>query len=70
MQHASCAHVLCRQVIGATTLDEHRKYIERDPALERRFQPVQIDEPSPEATLQILTVSELSPHHGTNTLLC
>lgn len=44
-------------MIGATTIDEHRKYIERDPALERRFQPVMVDEPTPEATLQILTVS-------------
>ncbi|PNW78134.1 hypothetical protein CHLRE_10g465550v5 [Chlamydomonas reinhardtii] len=42
------------QVIGATTLDEHRKYIERDAALERRFQPVTVDEPTPEATLTIL----------------
>ncbi|KAG2487970.1 hypothetical protein HYH03_013410 [Edaphochlamys debaryana] len=42
------------QVIGATTLDEHRKYIERDAALERRFQPVNVDEPTPEATLSIL----------------
>lgn len=42
------------QVIGATTLDEHRKYIERDAALERRFQPVLVDEPSQEATLAIL----------------
>ncbi|GIL61397.1 hypothetical protein Vafri_15861 [Volvox africanus] len=42
------------QVIGATTLDEHRKYIERDAALERRFQPITIDEPSPEATMAIL----------------
>ncbi|KXZ46077.1 hypothetical protein GPECTOR_47g352 [Gonium pectorale] len=42
------------QVIGATTLDEHRKYIERDAALERRFQPVNVDEPTPEATMAIL----------------
>ncbi|EFJ49084.1 ClpD chaperone, Hsp100 family [Volvox carteri f. nagariensis] len=42
------------QVIGATTLDEHRKYIERDAALERRFQPITVDEPTPEATLAIL----------------
>ena len=53
------------QVIGATTLDEHRKYIERDPALERRFQPVQVDEPSPEATLQILTVSRTAENMRT-----
>jgi ATP-dependent Clp protease ATP-binding subunit ClpC len=42
------------QCIGATTLDEYRKYIESDAALERRFQPVQVDEPSPEETVQIL----------------
>ena len=40
--------------IGATTLDEYRKYIEKDPALERRFQPVLIDEPSVEDTIAIL----------------
>ncbi|MFL5761076.1 MAG: ATP-dependent Clp protease ATP-binding subunit [Thermomicrobiales bacterium] len=43
------------QTIGATTLDEYRKYIERDAALERRFQPVQVDEPSVEESIQILT---------------
>ena len=43
------------QTIGATTLDEYRKYIERDAALERRFQPVQVDEPSVEETIAILT---------------
>ncbi len=42
------------QCIGATTLDEYRKYIEADPALERRFQPVIVEEPSPEKTLEIL----------------
>ncbi len=42
------------QVIGATTLDEYRKHIESDSALERRFQPVQVGEPTPEETLQIL----------------
>jgi ATP-dependent Clp protease ATP-binding subunit ClpC len=42
------------QTIGATTLDEYRKYIERDAALERRFQPIQVDEPSVEETVQIL----------------
>jgi len=42
------------QCIGATTLDEYRKHIESDAALERRFQPVMVDEPSPEETLQIL----------------
>jgi ATP-dependent Clp protease ATP-binding subunit ClpC len=42
------------QVIGATTLDEYRKYIESDAALERRFQPVMVDEPSVEEALDIL----------------
>ena len=42
------------RVIGATTLNEYRKYIEKDAALERRFQPVTVGEPRPEATLEIL----------------
>ena len=42
------------QCIGATTLDEYRKYIERDAALERRFQPVMVDEPTLEQTVEIL----------------
>jgi ATP-dependent Clp protease ATP-binding subunit ClpC len=42
------------QVIGATTVDEYRKYIEKDGALERRFQPVMVEEPSPEDTVEIL----------------
>ncbi|CAK9110993.1 ATP-dependent Clp protease ATP-binding subunit ClpA homolog [Durusdinium trenchii] len=42
------------QCIGATTLDEYRKYIEKDPALERRFQPVTVPEPSEEESVQIL----------------
>jgi len=42
------------QCIGATTLDDYRKYVERDPALERRFQPVLVEEPSTEETLEIL----------------
>ena len=42
------------QVIGATTLEEYRKYVEKDSALERRFQPVMIDEPSIEDTIEIL----------------
>ena len=42
------------QCVGATTLDEYRKHIEKDPALERRFQPVFVEEPSVEATIQIL----------------
>ena len=54
------------QLIGATTLDEYRKYIEKDPALERRFQPVTVEEPSEEEALKIL--QGLRPlyekHHG------
>jgi len=42
------------QTIGATTLDEYRKHIEKDAALERRFQPIQVDEPSQELAVQIL----------------
>jgi len=42
------------QTIGATTLDDYRKYIERDPALERRFQPVRVEEPSVGETVEIL----------------
>lgn len=42
------------QCIGATTLDEYRKHIEKDPALERRFQPVKVPEPTVEETIQIL----------------
>jgi ATP-dependent Clp protease ATP-binding subunit ClpC len=42
------------QCIGATTLDDYRKYVERDPALERRLQPVRVEEPTQEETVQIL----------------
>nr|WP_302598769.1 ATP-dependent Clp protease ATP-binding subunit [uncultured Cellulosilyticum sp.] len=42
------------QLVGATTLDEYRKHIEKDAALERRFQPVQVEEPTQEETLEIL----------------
>ncbi|MCD7842571.1 MAG: ATP-dependent Clp protease ATP-binding subunit [Lachnospiraceae bacterium] len=42
------------QLIGATTIDEYRKYIEKDPALERRFQPVRVEEPTEEETEEIL----------------
>ncbi|MDF2962747.1 MAG: ATP-dependent Clp protease ATP-binding protein [Paenibacillus sp.] len=42
------------QCIGATTLDEYRKYIEKDAALERRFQPITVDQPSPDEAIQIL----------------
>ena len=54
------------QLIGATTLEEYRKYIEKDAALERRFQPVTVEEPSSEETVEIL--KGLRPyyekHHG------
>ena len=52
--------------IGATTLDEYRKYIEKDPALERRFQPVMVAEPSVEATIAILRglKERYETHHG------
>jgi ATP-dependent Clp protease ATP-binding subunit ClpB len=52
--------------IGATTLDEYRKYIEKDPALERRFQPVLVDEPSPEDAISILRGlrERFEVHHG------
>jgi ATP-dependent Clp protease ATP-binding subunit ClpC len=51
--------------IGATTNDEYRKYIERDPALERRFQPVHVDEPSVGTTIEILRGlrSKFEQHH-------
>jgi ATP-dependent Clp protease ATP-binding subunit ClpC len=54
------------QCIGATTLNEYRKQIESDAALERRFQPVYVDEPSPEETLAILRGirSRYEEHHG------
>ena len=42
------------QTIGATTVDDYRKYVERDPALERRFQPVRVEEPTVEETIDIL----------------
>lgn len=52
--------------IGATTLDEYRKYIEKDAALERRFQPVQVDEPNVEDTISILRgiKERFEVHHG------
>ncbi|HIQ31746.1 MAG TPA: ATP-dependent Clp protease ATP-binding subunit, partial [Aquifex aeolicus] len=53
------------RVIGATTVDEYRKHIEKDPALERRFQPIYVDEPSPEETVEILKGlrHKLEKHH-------
>ena len=54
------------RTIGATTLDEYRKHIEKDPALERRFQPVKVDEPSVEDTIAILRglKERYEVHHG------
>ena len=54
------------QVVGATTLEEYRKYIEKDSALERRFQPVRVGEPTPEQTLAILKGirPRYEAHHG------
>lgn len=54
------------KVIGATTLNEYRKYIEKDPALERRFQPVQVDEPSRDDAISILRgiKGSYEAHHG------
>src|SRR5258706_9734545 len=52
--------------IGATTLDEYRKYVEKDPALERRFQPILVGEPSVEDTIAILRglKERYEVHHG------
>jgi len=54
------------QLIGATTLDEYRKYVEKDAALERRFQPVSVDEPSEEKAIEILLGirDKYEAHHG------
>jgi ATP-dependent Clp protease ATP-binding subunit ClpC len=54
------------QCIGATTLDDYKKYVERDPALERRFQPVNVEEPTTEETVEILRgiKSKFEEHHG------
>ncbi len=54
------------QLIGATTLDEYRKYIEKDAALERRFQPVTVEEPTEEETIEILNgiKYKYEEHHG------
>jgi len=54
------------QCIGATTLDDYRKYVERDAALERRFQPVNVEEPTNEETVEILRgiKSKFEEHHG------
>ena len=54
------------QCVGATTLNEYRKYIEKDAALERRFQPIQVDEPSVEESIEILKGlrDRYEAHHG------
>ena len=54
------------QTIGATTIDEYRKYIEKDAALERRFQPIMVEAPSPEETVEILKglKDKYEAHHG------
>jgi len=54
------------QLVGATTMDEYRKTIEKDAALQRRFQPVMINEPSVESTISILRglKGRLEAHHG------
>ena len=54
------------QCIGATTIDEYRKYIEKDSALERRFQPIMVGEPSKEETLKMLKglKSKYEEHHN------
>ncbi|MBQ6364734.1 MAG: ATP-dependent Clp protease ATP-binding subunit [Lachnospiraceae bacterium] len=54
------------QLIGATTISEYQKYVEKDAALERRFQPVTVEEPTPEEALAILrgVVSKYEEHHG------
>ena len=56
------------QCIGATTLDDYRKYVERDPALERRLQPVRVEEPSNDDTVAILMGirSKYEDHHKVN----
>ncbi len=56
------------QLIGATTLNEYRKYIEKDAALERRFQPVTVGEPTVEETVEILSGirDKYEAHHGVN----
>ena len=56
------------QCIGATTLDDYRKYVERDPALERRLQPVRVEEPSSDDTVEILmgVKDRYEEHHNVN----
>lgn len=56
------------QLIGATTVEEYRKYFEKDAALERRFQPVQVEEPTVEQSISILkgVAPKYEEHHGVN----
>ena len=56
------------QVVGATTPDDYRKYIERDPALERRFNPIWIEEPSPETAIEMMRALKprYEAHHKVN----
>ncbi len=56
------------QCIGATTLDDYRKYVERDPALERRLQPVRVEEPNGDETIEILmgVKGNYEDHHNVN----
>ena len=56
------------QCIGATTLEEYRKHIEKDSALERRFQPVMVGEPSVEETIEIFMVYVIDTKNTTNLL--
>ena len=58
------------QIIGATTRNEYRKYIEKDPALERRFQPIVVEEPSEEQSIEILKGlrKQYENHHGVKVL--
>lgn len=57
------------QCMGATTLDEYRKHIEKDPALERRFQPVRVNEPTVDETYQILGGAPVFPT-AVHTIVC
>ena len=73
MQETCLKPMLARgelRTIGATTINEYRKYIEKDPALERRFQPVLVDEPSVEDTISILRglKEKYEVHHGVRIL--
>ena len=64
--HLTLSHDAIAGVIGATTLDEYRKHVEKDPAFERRFQQVYVGEPSVESTISILRglKERYETHHG------